>query len=821
MPRSEAQVRFELIDPTLEERGWNRRTDIKVEETAKTVDIVHGQPRRRPAGRTDYVLRRPLTPGTEPIPLAILEAKHEGLPPEHGLQQGKDYRVGHLHHVPFVFSSNGNLFVEYDEETGVTSEPLPLAEFPRPEELIQRYLAVRGLKRETPEFKLLETPYKQGRAHFWYFQDAAIRAAFEKIILDRQSHRPPRVILPIATGGGKTRIAAGMLRRIYDAGFLGKALFVCDRTELRDNGLTDFQAAFGTDAAEIDTRHPQKNAKVIIATYQTLDHQKRKRGGKPDYDRLGVDEAVDPESPPIDPSFFLKHYPPGYFDVIVIDECHRSAWGKWFAILENNAQGIHIGLTATPRTIRLPESKDEGMAKQIEEDRRLLADNTKYFGEAPYEYTYAQGVADGYLAPCEIEQYDIHHDGELQPERIRGVLRADLADKKLTDLHTGRKLTADAVPQVNEGSALEGRLVLPDRVKAMSAHLFARILATGDKTPLQKTIIFCASDHHADLIANEFNALYVAWAKANGQKRIQRYAFKCMSSVNGQALIPDFRGRARSHIIATTKELLTTGVNVPCVRNIVFFRYVQSPLLFNQMIGRGTRLDEGSGKLMFRIFDYTGATALFGADMVTPPPRDPTGPGPETPPVQKVRAKGIPIEIKPTGNYNLLAKDGRFRRVTPQEYKQELATQLVASVPTLRDFRARWLDPVRREQMMADLRKQNLLPEVIGEGAEMEAYDDFDILAAQAYGVKPITRAARAAQFGENGPDWLIRLPQPTAKVIRAIVRQFERAGTAALEAKDLWRTPEIRALKGLQALKQGGSPDELIRKTKETIFVA
>ncbi|HRT04434.1 MAG TPA: DEAD/DEAH box helicase family protein [Kiritimatiellia bacterium] len=821
MSRNEAQVRFELIDPALEERGWSRRADIRVEETARTIDIVHGQPRRRSAGRTDYVLRRPLSTGSEPMPLAILEAKHEGKPPEHGLQQGKDYRVGQLHHVPFVFSSNGHLFVEYDEETGATTEPRPLSEFPRPEELIRRYLAIRGLKPEMPEFKLLETPYKQGREHFWYFQDAAIRAAFEKIILDRQNNRPPRVILLIATGGGKTRIAAGMLRRIFDAGFLGKALFVCDRTELRDNGLADFQAAFGNDAAEIDTRHPQKNARVVIATYQTLDHQKRKRGGNPEYDKVGEDAAVDPQSPSIDPSFFLKHYPPGYFDVIVIDECHRSAWGKWFAILKHNAQGIHVGLTATPRTIRLPEAKDAVLAKQIEEDRRLLADNYKYFGEAPYEYTYAQGVADGYLAPCEIEQYDIHHDGELQPERIRGVLRADLADKKLTDLHTGRKLTADAVPEVNEGSALEARLILPDRIKAMCGHLFARLLATGDHTPLQKSIVFCASDHHADLVANEFNALYAAWAKANGQKRIQRYAFKCMSSVNGQALIPDFRGRARSHIVATTKDLLTTGVNVPCVRNIVFFRYVQSPLLFNQMIGRGTRLDEASGKLMFRIFDYTGATALFGADLVTPPPRDPPKPGPEPPQPPKVRAKDIPIEIKDTGRFNLLAKDGRLRRVTPQEYRRELVQQLVAAVPTLRDFRERWLDPVKRAEMMADLRRQNLLPEIVGEGAEMEAYDDFDVLAALAYGIRPLTRAERAAQFGENGPDWLIRLPQPTAKVIRAIVRQFERAGTAALEAKDLWRTPEIRALKGLQALKQGGSPDELVRKTKETIFAA
>src|SRR5207302_2789470 len=128
-----------------------------------------------------------------------------------------------------------------------------------------------------------------------------------------------------------------LLRRLYDAGLLGRALFVCDRTELRDNGLGDFQAAFGTDAAEVDTKNPQKNARVLIATYQTLD--------KAEGD--------------VDATFFLKHYPPGYFDVIVIDECHRSAWGDWFTILERNKDAIQVGLTATPREIRLPQSKDE------------------------------------------------------------------------------------------------------------------------------------------------------------------------------------------------------------------------------------------------------------------------------------------------------------------------------------------------------------------------------------------------------------------------------------------------------------------------------
>ena len=319
MSRNEAQTRFELIDPMLvDQRGW-RREDLRLEVTTKPqIDIVYGKGQRRPgSGRADYLLCRPLTEGAEPTPLAILEAKREGLPAEHGLQQGKGYRVGHLHHVPFVFASNGKQFVEHDQTTGITADARPLEEFPRPEELLARYLADRDLPAAAPDLAMLTTPYAQGRAHLRYYQDAAIRAAMEKIIQQRAGSEAPRVLLSLATGAGKTRLAAALIRKLYDAGKLGKALFVCDRTELRDNGLNDFQAAFGNDTAEMDKGNPQKNARVLIATYQMLDP---KASG--------------------DVSFFRKHYPANFFDVIVIDECHRSAWGDWHVVLEQNSAAI-------------------------------------------------------------------------------------------------------------------------------------------------------------------------------------------------------------------------------------------------------------------------------------------------------------------------------------------------------------------------------------------------------------------------------------------------------------------------------------------------
>src|SRR6266852_3638059 len=473
MSRNEAQTRFELIDPALFERGW-ARDDIRLEVTAAAIDIIHGHGQRRPSGRADYVLRRPLAPETEPIPLAIIEAKRDDKPPEHGLQQGKGYRIGDLHHVPFIFSSNGHMFVEYDESSGLTSEACPMSEFPTPEDLLDRYLEARDLPKTAPEMQLLLTSYSVGRDYLRYYQDASIRAALEQIIRQRANKERPRVLLSLATGAGKTRIAAALLRRIFDAGFMGKALFVCDRTELRDNGIGDFQALFGNDAAEIDTHNAQKNARVIVATYQTLDHSSNE------------DEA----------KFFDRHYPPGYFDVIVIDECHRSAWGEWHVFLEKNSDAVQVGLTATPRQLLVTDCQMAAETRhEIDQDRRFLADNFNYFGEPAYEYSYAQGRDDGYLAPAEIETYDLFHDRQPLAERFRGVERDDVRGHQLTNALTGAPVAPEDVPVKNSPSVIEQRLIIPERVSKMSSHLFDRLIATGEGNPIQKTIVFCASDH--------------------------------------------------------------------------------------------------------------------------------------------------------------------------------------------------------------------------------------------------------------------------------------------------------------------------------------
>lgn len=483
---NEADTRAKLIDPAIHARGWTEE-HIKREETAGAIEIVAGKPRRRSRGRIDYTLRLRVGNETQPVAVALLEAKKESLPPGHGLEQAKGYAP--RHNVQFVFSSNGHLFVEYDRSTGMTSAPRPLSEFPTPAELRARYEAIMGFSLNAPAAKPLLQRYPGGEGQRRYFQDAAIRAVFEKIAQCAETSQDPRALLSLATGTGKTFIAVNLLKRIADAGQLKRALFLCDRDELRTQGLKAMQAVFGNDAAEVyevNGANNAKNARVHVATYQTL----------------GIDRDDG------NASFLTRHYPEDYFSHIVIDECHRSAWGKWSIVLTRNSKAVQIGLTATPRQIRVAEDNDEAVA-----DAKINADNHLYFGEPVYEYGLAAGMEDGYLAACEIELAQVNLDAT-------GLTLADIVARSPRDANTGQPLTAAQIAASYEKTAYEKQLLLPDRIRAMCADLFNHLLESDKvRGPLQKTIIFCIRDRHADDVAVTMNNLYAEWCKKSNVAR--------------------------------------------------------------------------------------------------------------------------------------------------------------------------------------------------------------------------------------------------------------------------------------------------------------
>lgn len=471
-------------------------------------------------------------------------------------------------------------------------------------------------------------------------------------------------------------------------------------------------------------------------------------------------------------------------------------------------------LTATPRQL---ECKEE--TAEARQDAEITANNIAYFGEPVYEYTIAQGIENGYLAACEIQKGRVNLDDT-------GITIDEIMARNPANAITGVPVVREQVEQYYVKTEYEDRILLPDRVLAMCRDLFNYLLETGG--PEQKTIIFCARDRHADDVAVCMNNLYAKWCTKNGRPLLDYYAFKCTAAASGNDQLPDLRASSRSHFIATTVDLLTTGVDVPCVRNIAFFKYLKSPISFYQMVGRGTRIDPPTGKLMFRVYDYTDATRLFGEAFITKPPRrEPReGPGPEPPPPPPpqeptIIAEGFDVHITDAGPFIVADVDGKAMPIPLDEYKARLAERLVQKVSTLDEFRGRWIDPPLRHELIDALVTSGYSPTVVRMVDDKQDYDLYDVLAELGWGMSPRTRHDRMLAFTYNHEEWLNGLPKPAATTIRAIASQFERGGTEGLENPQIFQTPELRTAGGLAALKAAGNPRELLRETKIRMFAA
>ncbi|MCA1666295.1 MAG: DEAD/DEAH box helicase family protein, partial [Thermomicrobia bacterium] len=558
--------------------------------------------------------------------------------------------------------------------------------------------------------------------------------------------------------------------------------------ELRSQASAAFFNAFGANAAPVyrraDGTNNARNARVHVATYQTL----------------GIDSS-DSET-----SFLAEHYPPNYFSHIVVDECHRSAWGKWSEVLTRNPDAIQIGLTATPRQLVVTEG-GEGAT----EDAAITADNIAYFGEPVYEYDMAQGIDDGFLAACEIQRGRVDIDDT-------GLSIEDVYALGPVDANTGQLLTREDLQDLYDHDDYERRIMLPDRVQAMAEDLFNYLLDTGG--PEQKTIIFCARDRHADAVAIAMNNLYANWCDEMGQVPTSTYAFKC-TAAEGSDQLTELRGAARHHFVATTVDLLTTGVDVPCVRNVVFFKYVKSPISFYQMVGRGTRLDPQTGKLMFRVYDYTNATRLFGEEFRTrlAAPRKPPEDGPPPNPIRTVTVAGFEVQISDAGRMIVTMVDGKAMPVTVEEYKERVAARLVEHAPTLDAFRARWIEPEERRALLATLPESGQSAILIRSVEDMDEYDLYDVLGEMGYGLAARTRVERAGAFAFKHEAWLASLPPDASKTLRALVGQFVQAGTEGLENPSVWQTPQVRKSGGIKALQSLGEPGAVLMGTKERVF--
>jgi len=802
---NEEETRFHLIDPVLRRKGYDDPQRIRLETPAPVEPTGPKGRRRKGAGRTDYLLCVQVGDMPKPLPVAVLEAKRSDADPLKGMEQAKGYADCTRFDVQYVFASNGHLYGDYDKPSGIQTGPHPLENFPPHPDLCARYARDKGIDLASPDAALLFQADSPAWSQSRYYQDAAIRAAFEKIILERKAGNAPRVLLTLATGAGKTIIATNLLWRMAQAGLLPKpALFLCDRDELREQAYTKLKAAFGGNARIVQTERGQNaaaNARIHIATYQTL----------------GIDENGDG-------SFLTDHYGEDAFSVIVIDECHRSAWGKWSQVLTQNPNAIHIGLTATPRKLKEPKrAKQSAEAeKAIAEDDAITAHNVQYFGEPVYEYSLAQAQEDGYLAACEIVKRKADIDARV-------FTREEILKAGVRDIKTGKPLAEEDLTKAEyTGKDFDDELFIDLRTPKMCEDLFRQLCENGG--PEQKVIIFCTRDLHADRVAMQMNNLYAAWCKQNGRPRKDDYAFKC-TAAGGADKIEIMRGSGERAFIACTVDLLEAGVDIERLNAVVFFRYLQSAIKFYQMVGRGTRIHEETQKYKFWLYDYTGVTDLFGAEFITNPPRSGGGgdggsnggdddgeDGDDLPHVAEMRAP-YKVIVNAQGRFILANRDGKATPIPVDEYRREVIARVLREAHNLDDFRALWIEAKKRRSLIDHLLGDNFSPEVIREIDRMSDFDLYDFFGHHGYHARALKRPERGAHYIDTNTAWFAGMDGQSAIVLRGLGTQFAQGGTEALETPALWDVPEIAKAGGINALRALGSPVQVMQEAKARLF--
>lgn len=804
VPKNEQETRFFLIDPVLREKGYNDHRWLKCETPAPVEPTGFKGRRKAGTGRTDYLFCVQAGNMPKPLPVAVFEAKREDEDPLKGMHQAKRYSECKRFEVKYVFASNGHLYGEYDHYTQMQAGTFPLADFITHQDLTDRYAKDSGIDLGSPEAKMLFMPDSPPWNRYRYYQDAAIRAAFEKIIVSIQKGEPPRVLLSLATGAGKTIIATNLLWRLAEAGQLPKpALFLCDRDELREQAYEKLSAAFRDNVRMVKTEKGEnaaKNARIHIATYQTL----------------GLDEGTPEQN---FASFLTEHYGNDAFSIIIIDECHRSAWGKWSEVLKRNPNAIHLGLTATPRKLKTN--------KELPAEETLIsANNYNYFGEPVYEYTLVQAQEDGYLAACEIVKRKADIDNRV-------FTKQEILDAKVTNIKTGLLLTEEELRKDEyTGADFDDELFIALRTPAMCEDLFNQLIENGG--PEQKVIIFCNREIHADRVVMYMNNLYTKWCKANNQTIKEHYAFKCMGGANGGAdMIEPMRGSGERAFIACTVDLLEAGVDIERLNAVVFFRYLKSAIKFYQMVGRGTRIHEETKKYKFWLYDYTGVTDLFGTEFISKPPRPREGGGGSTGgqpwvlgedgvlddiPVVGI-VKGFEVQVTPQGRFILGSRNGRDEAIPIDVYRNEIIQRVKSEAQNIDQFRQLWVETQKRQLLIKHIVDAKYSPEVIQDIDNMNEYDLFDFFCYYGYREKALTREERGGLYIDENKKWFDGIDKNAATILKMLGYQFALGGTNELEKPTFWQVPEIKAAGGLTALSKIGTPNDIIKEAKGRLF--
>jgi type I restriction enzyme R subunit len=766
---SERDICTKFITPALRQAGWDEMLQIREEVSfTKGRIIVRGKlVSRGKAKRADYVLY--FKPN---IPLALIEAKDNSHSVGDGMQQGLEYAA--TLKIPFVFSSNGDSFVFHDSTGagGAIETNLVLDAFPSPADLWARYRAWKGLTDEAEQIVLQDYFDDASGKAPRYYQVNAVNAAIEAIAKGRD-----RILLVMATGTGKTYTAFQILWRLWKAGRKKRILYLADRNVLIDQTMVNDFRPFGGVMAKlsVDAKTIEKSDGTTTDLTTAIDPTRQINKSYEVY--LGLYQAI---TGPEERQKLFRKFSPGFFDLIVIDECHRGSAAEdsaWREILEYFSSATQIGMTATPK-----ETK--------------YISNIAYFGDPVFSYSLKQGIRDGFLAPYKVIKVHIDLDVEgYRPEK--GQL-----DREGEEVE-------DRIYNIKD---FDRTLVLDDRTKLVARKVTEFLKESGDR--FQKTIVFCIDQEHAarmrQALINE-NADLVA--------ENHRYVMRITGNdKEGQDQLGNFIDPESPYpVLVTTSRLLSTGVDAQTCRLIVLDREVGSMTEFKQIVGRGTRVHEDTKKFYFTLIDFRGATSHFAdkdfdgepVQIYEPGERDPVVPPDDVPPAgdedepipptpgeDETIVDGQPpdITIPPDGgkqkkvyvdgiSVNIIAErveyldeNGKLITESLRDFTKKALKKHFAS---LDDFLKRWKAAERKQAIIEELAAEGLPLDPIAEELGKDL-DPFDLICHVAFDKKPLTRRERADNVKKR--DVFTKYGGQARAVLDALLAKYADEGVLNLD---------------------------------------
>ncbi|MBK8221786.1 MAG: DEAD/DEAH box helicase family protein [Candidatus Obscuribacter sp.] len=763
---SERDICSKFISPAISRAGWDMDLQVREEVTfTQGRIIVRGKLfSRGKALRADYILY--YKPN---IPIAVIEAKDNKQRVGDGMQQALVY--AEALDIPFVFSSNGDAF-KFHDRTGnskLQEVELTLDQFPSPEELWQSYCKWKGIEGEAE--KVIETPYfddgsgKMPR----YYQTIAINRTIEAVARGQN-----RILLVMATGTGKTYTAFQIIWRLWKARRKKRILFLADRNILVDQTKNNDFKPFGPAMTKISKRMVNKSYEIYLSLYQAVTGNEEERN-------------------------IYKQFSPDFFDLVVVDECHRSSAAEdsaWRDILEYFSSATHIGLTATPK-----ETKD--------------VSNIHYFGKPIYTYSLRQGIEDGFLAPYKVVRIDF--DKDLQGWR---------PEHGKTDKHG--LLIEDRIFNQKD---FDRDLVLEQRTELVAKKI-TQFLESTD--PYQKTIVFCEDIDHAERMRSCLVNLNAARVREN-----RKYVMRITGDEKeGKAELDNFIDpESRYPVIATTSKLMSTGVDAQTCKLIVLDQRIQSMTEFKQIIGRGTRINEDFDKYWFTIMDFKRATELFADPRFDGDPVQIYEPGIDDTPVPPDNTCDEPIDepeppddetyrpdsgvqggaVTDGGRVKFVVDDvgvkvideriqyygphGQLITESIRDYTKNCVSKQFTS---LDEFLRKWSDADQKKAIIEELAAEGVLWEPLTQEVERKLgkqFDPFDLICHVAYGQPPLSRKERAENVRKR--NYFTKYGEQARKVLDALLDKYADTGIENIE--------DLKVLQ-LEPFAQMGTAPEIVK---------